>query len=193
MKITIMRCLAGAVLVASTAAALPAHATHKSWALRQLGISCFPSSPTTTASKGSGFYINQTAPTGGAICPVNLSGMWASNGGFTFDIPLWVATRWAKVYVYNFTTVNPVTCSASALATTGSTYWSQSVASSGLGHQTILLNADDGHWGGSLGVGSGINVRSMNYHCSMHDAGRILGHETLICQRDANCFGGNND
>ena len=178
-------------LVATTAALLlsayagTASATHKSWVLRELGSSCFISSPQPHA-KGNGSFTMYKDTGWDMVCPVTLSGMFASTGQLSFQIPQWAAALDGVVYVYNASAQSTVRCSATVIAWNDSIYWSGEVASVGQGYKSVTVNSNASDWGGSLGSGS-VSIESLQYKCIVPKNSTVLGHSTRICQRDANC------
>ena len=174
-----------------TAWAFPAHATHKSWVIRDIGSTCFPDH-TQFGYNWNGRYNNTTSPRGTAICPVSVTGMSASDSP-AFPIPVWAAAREGKVFVYDNSTTEQLSCSASAMTNTGSVYWSITAYAplATTGYRTVMLNSNSTDWGSTLGTGvfaPTVTLRMLQYYCTLPNGSQILGHETSICQRSANCF-----
>jgi len=168
--------------------AFDAHATHKTWELRESGTSCLGTSPATTwLTYTDGALLNATSFTKTVVCPVTLAGKFAntaSGAPGTFPIADWAAAGYGRVYVYDGSTSAGASCGANVRTATGSTYYSRNVASSTSG--TGVSNLDvygksGGSWGGTLGVGA-MSIRAFGYRCTLPTQSLIYGYRVNICQ-----------
>ena len=76
-----------------------------------------------------------------------------------------------------------MSCTANVLSNTGSEYWSRTVSSQNTGPTILQIYDVMGEtWGGNLGGGETITVRSMGYRCSLPPQSIVYGYSVNICQ-----------
>jgi len=185
----VVRLFGGAVLCSALALASTAHATHKTWELRESGTSCVGGSPATPGlNYSSGSVLNFGAASATVMCPVTLAGKFAntatSGAPGAFPMAEWAAAGFGRVFVYDGSPNGSVSCGANVRTATGSTYYSRSVStsSSGMGASTLdVYGPTGGSWGGTLGVG-GMSIRAFGYRCVLPPVSQIYGYRVNICQ-----------
>ena len=120
------------------------------------------------------------------------------NGDFsTISVHATVPSLGAEVYYDDQNTNGAVTCTAYAVSSTGSIYWSREAHSelASVGKGTLRL-AQAGGWGGSLGQATmDVAIRGLAYECGVPGTvdfkpSAILGYQTIICANNSQCVGG---
>jgi hypothetical protein len=171
-----------------------ANATHKSWNLIDPGANCHSSFAGPTATKfvyADGAITNTGSTLATVACPVTLAGRFGSLSGPSFSMQRWPTARKGIVYGYDGSSSGDIACQMIMFSDTGSVYNSAKVTASpaGANGQAVQvsvvqggLSMSGGNWGGAIGRGLTLSVRSMEYYCDVPAGSSIYAYGEAICQ-----------
>lgn len=170
-----------------------AHASHKSWYLVDPGANCHAtlSGDAQFVVYSDGALTNNASYRVPVSCPITLAGRFASQN--QFPMARWASSRTSTVYGFDASTSFDFTCKVWVTSTTGSTYYGNDVtlAKSTPSNVQISLSVYTGTagytWGGTVGNGGTLSVRSMGYSCYVPPGSSIYAYSENICQKDSSC------
>jgi hypothetical protein len=183
-------------LVGWSGATGTAHATHKSWVLKNSGGQCFFTSYSGVDSDLPSNRMeisNWSTSARYAICPLPLSARWGSSAGAAiFSPPRWARAMTGKAVIVNNNTAGSVfDCVARARLADESIYYSRLATTTTTGPQALRV-AIDSDWAGILEAAEGSALKSLDFECRVpaNNAGNpsyINGYHVKICQFTQQC------
>ena len=168
----ILNCVRHASLLFFITTMNSAFADHGSWVLTESGANCKTSKQKFSGRPGEN---DDVGATNNVICPIVLGGRQVVKGNEHSNAHLSARARYASVSVVDNHPTEDIKCKAVATFDDGKVKSSDTVLSSGIGAQRLILNynAKDTSsisrrsWGGDLEPNQNRELKALSFHCTL--------------------------